>query len=709
MPAVAHASRPVYLTAIAAAVIIAAAGWATHSSIEVMAHAEGWVNHTHEVEFALEQLLSALHDVESGERTYLIVGQESLLEPYTAARPRIDQGLQRIESLTRDNAAQQLRVAALRSAVSTVFALFERAIELRRSGATLTELADIGGDSEQQTAKIRQLITEMEAVEQRLLLVREANVDRARVVTATAQASLVILSLLQIAALLFVARGAADRIRQGEQRLAVIFTSIGDAVIATDGDGRIERMNPVAERLTGWNAKDAAGQPIEDVFRIINEETRAAVESPVRKMLREGGIAPLANHTVLIAKDGAERPIEDSAAPIGNDPQGGGGVVLVFRDATTQRELERARADSEARFRRIADDMPQIVYVVDERGEMEYLNQRWAEYSGCSGTQSPLDDVSIHPDDRVGLAARWAAARREETVLDAQIRMRDRNGKYHWFLTRAVPMRNSNNDPLRWYGTSTNIDEQVQARDALADAHRRKDEFLVALSHELRGPLAPIRNAVQLLRSPAVDANKQRWASEVIERQVQNMALLLDELLDVSRITRGTIVLHKEVIVLRTVIDAAVELARPLIEARGHILNVEGKLDMTGEVDPLRITQTIGNLLTNAAKYSDTGGRIGITADGDQHAVWISIRDTGIGLAADQVAKVFELFAQVKSASDRSMGGLGIGLALVKGFVELHGGQVTAASDGPGLGSEFRIVLPRSSRTAPEQAPQDPG
>jgi PAS domain S-box-containing protein len=647
--------------------------------------------------------------VESGERTYLIVGQESLLEPYTAAVPRIEPELQRLGGLTRDNPGQQARVAALQSTVSSLFTLLGRAIELRRSGATLAQLADLGSDGEQLTARIFQLVNEMQTVEQNLLVRREANVDRARILTAVAQTSLFILSLAQIAVLLFVARRAADRILHGEQRLAVIFTSIGDAVIATDGNGRIERMNPIAERLTGWRADDARARPIEEVFRIVNEDTRATGESPVHQVLREGGTVALAHHTVLLAKDGRERPIEDSASPIGNDPRGGNGVVLVFRDVTTQRELERTRADSEARFRRIAEDMPQIVYVIDERGKVEFLNRRWSEYSGRSGTLPLIDENSIHPDDRAALAERWLAAQRAETVLDAQVRLLNGNGTYHWFLTRAVPIRDSTGGRLRWYGTSTDIDEQVQARDALADAHRRKDEFLVTLSHELRDPLAPIRNAVHLLRAPGVDASKHRWATEVIERQVHNMALLLDELLDVSRVTRGTIVLHKETVALRTVIDSAVELARPLMETRKHTLTVEGQLDIEVELDPLRITQTIGNLLTNAAKYSDSGARIAVTAGADDHTVWISVRDTGIGLAADEVGKVFELFAQVKSARDRSMGGLGIGLALVKGFVELHGGYVSAASDGPGLGSEFRIVLPRNLQTATPKPPLDPG
>jgi two-component system, sensor histidine kinase len=241
------------------------------------------------------------------------------------------------------------------------------------------------------------------------------------------------------------------------------------------------------------------------------------------------------------------------------------------------------------------------------------------------------------------------------------------------------------------------LDEVQLTQQALLDADRRKDEFLATLAHELRNPLAPIRNAVRILEMPATDEQQRRWGREVISRQVRNMALLLDDLLDVSRITRGKLELKKEYVSLRNMIDGAVETARPLIEGRRH--NFVVKLpapDVTLEVDPLRMSQVVANLLTNAAKYTDTGGHIALTASISTAGLLIAVKDSGIGLAPQTIPGLFAMFSQVNTAIDRTQGGLGIGLGLVKGLVNLHGGTVEARSGGLGQGSEFIVHLPPS-------------
>ena len=236
----------------------------------------------------------------------------------------------------------------------------------------------------------------------------------------------------------------------------------------------------------------------------------------------------------------------------------------------------------------------------------------------------------------------------------------------------------------------------TSTEQALRDADRRKDEFLATLAHELRNPLAPIRNAVRILEAGSADENQKRWGRQVISRQVHNMALLLDDLLDVSRITRGKLELKKDYVELRALLDSALETARPLIDGRKHKVAVQvpaGTIHL--EVDPLRMAQVIGNLLTNAAKYTDPGGQIWLSAASGDKLV-ISVKDTGIGLSQAALTGVFEMFSQVSASLNRAEGGLGIGLALVKGLVELHGGSVEAKSDGPGKGCEFRVSLPRS-------------
>ncbi|HWM67191.1 MAG TPA: ATP-binding protein [Steroidobacteraceae bacterium] len=232
---------------------------------------------------------------------------------------------------------------------------------------------------------------------------------------------------------------------------------------------------------------------------------------------------------------------------------------------------------------------------------------------------------------------------------------------------------------------------------ALREADRKKDEFLATLAHELRNPLAPVMHAVKLMESAGADERQRQWGREVIARQVQRMSLLLDDLLDVSRITRGRLELRKDYVDLLTLVSSAVETARPLIDAKNHTLTINLPPEpIELEVDPLRLSQALSNLLTNAAKYTDARGEITLTACQDPQGLAIRVTDTGIGIDPTVIKGLFEMFSQIDSAIDRAEGGLGIGLALVKGLAALHGGSVQATSGGLGQGSEFTIRLPRS-------------
>jgi CheY-like chemotaxis protein len=242
----------------------------------------------------------------------------------------------------------------------------------------------------------------------------------------------------------------------------------------------------------------------------------------------------------------------------------------------------------------------------------------------------------------------------------------------------------------------------VASEAASREADHRKDVFLATLSHELRNPLAPIRNAARLLESATLNSDELNRGRLIISRQVRHMASLLDDLLDVSRITRGVLTLKKQVVGLKGLFDAAVESSRPAIDAKGHTLEIEWPADPVNvEADPVRFTQIVTNLLTNSAKYTDPGGRIVVGSRRDGDAMVVYVRDNGIGLAPNSIISVFDMFSQVAPGKGNTEGGLGIGLALVKGLVELHGGRVEARSAGLGHGSEFLVYLPH--------APADPG
>jgi signal transduction histidine kinase len=252
---------------------------------------------------------------------------------------------------------------------------------------------------------------------------------------------------------------------------------------------------------------------------------------------------------------------------------------------------------------------------------------------------------------------------------------------------------------LRARSRQYELRDQIQAlrstESALRDADHRKDIFLATLAHELRNPLAPIRTAAQVLASPTLAPDKIQWAQRVIQRQVGHMALLLEDLLDIARITRGKLKLKRTPVILTEVVDAAVEAARPLIDRKNHHLSVTLPAEkLVLNVDPLRLSQILSNLLTNAAKYTDPDGHIELAASLHDDLLQVTVRDDGIGIAADSLKGIFEAFSQIDGASARSDGGLGIGLSLVKGLLTLHGGSIEAHSDGPGRGSEFAIRLP---------------
>jgi PAS domain S-box-containing protein len=687
--------RALFLISLAIVVAGTFFAWRARAATE---RAEAWVGHSREVMAHLESALLLIEDAETGQRGYLLTGDPRYLAPYTTAVGRVGGELDALAGLTRDKPQQVQTLAILRRLSAEKLSELGQTVALWNAGRHDAALALVRSDRGLVLmGNIRAQIAKMRTEEEQLLVGRTQ-----RAVTVRRWGAAGVLSLGALAVtLLVLLRNLSERDRAllfaGEQRLRTIFTSIGDGVIATDRSGCIERMNTVAEELTGWKLGEARGRPLEAVFRIVHEHTREAVENPVARVLREGRIVGLANHSALLARDGREFVIEDTAAPIRNEDGALDGVVLVFQNATPRRQTERALAEREHQFQVLADNIPAMCCMSDETGEVLWYNSRWYEYTGTtpeavlgSGWQSVVDPEAL-PD----IVERWRASVANGTRFEMIFAIKGADGIFRPFLTRSAPVRDAAGRIVRWFGTNVDISELQAAQDSLRQADRRKDEFLATLAHELRNPLAPVSNSVLLLKSKGEDAQMREWASTIIERQVQSMARMLDDLLDVSRITRGTLTLQKQRVSLASVLDNAVEVAQPILTARRHQLTLNLPLQtIEVEVDPLRLSQLVGNLLINAAKYTDPGGRIELAAVVVGQSVTVSIKDNGIGLEPESIGQIFEMFSQVKSALDRSEGGLGIGLALVKGLAELHGGSVEAQSLGLGRGSTFSVHLP---------------
>jgi PAS domain S-box-containing protein len=617
---------------------------------------------------------------------------------------------------------------------------------------------------------------------------------------------------------------AKEALRKQSEWLRVTLSSIGDAVIATDAEGKITFINRVAEKLTGWIHAEAIGRPMSEVFQIVNEYTRQPAENPALRALRKGVIVGLANHTILISKDGTELPIDDSAAPIRDELGATVGAVLVFRDVTDRRKTEAVLRESEARYRAIVEASPECVKLLSPDGTLLQMNHAGMamveadeasdalgqciyniiapeyreEYRafnervcrgeggtkefdiiGFKGTRRhmettavplaspdgkfthlavtrdvtgrveanralaesrarldhavrvsgigfwycdlPFDELiwdervkehfwfppneritiemfyaRLHPDDRE--RTRQAIERSIQSRLTYEIDYRTVNpvtAATKWIRARGGTVYDSGGQPVRFDGVTVDVTVHKRAEESLLEADRKKDDFIALLAHELRNPLAPIRNGMQVVRMAGGTSDSVEKALAMMERQLSHMVRLIDDLLDISRISRNKMELKRECICLADVVNSAVETARPLIDVEGHELNISlppRPLFLNG--DMMRLAQVFSNLLTNSAKYTKPRGRIWLSAERDEGVVNVSVRDTGIGIPAQYLGNIFAMFSQVDRSIERNTGGLGIGLALVKGLVEMHGGSVMAASEGEGKGSTFIVTLP---------------
>jgi PAS domain S-box-containing protein len=632
------------------------------------------------------------------------------------------------------------------------------------------------------------------------------------------------------------ARRAQTSAHQRQEVFRVTLRSIGDAVITTDTAGCVTYINGVGESLTGWSLADALGQPLDRVFNIVNEGTRRPVENPATRALREGLVVGLANHTILIKKDGAECPIDDSAAPIRNEEGHVSGCVLIFRDVTAQRLAEqekarqlhiarllasivessndaiigksldgiiqswnaaaeqlfgytaeqavgqhislvippermaeedqiiaslkegkrlehyetervcsdgrriivsltispikdeagnvvgaskiardvtdRKRAETERQmFVTLVENSTDFIGICDLEGVPFFINQAGLEMVGLNDIEAARH-TSVRdfffPEDQPKMMNQFFPEVLKEGHGEIEVRFRHfKTGEPRWMAYKVLALTDEANKPRAFATVSQDITERKRLEDNLrrlaidlSNADRRKNEFLATLAHELRNPLAPMSNMLEVVKRAEGDNVVVKRAHETLERQLAQMVRLVDDLLDLNRVTHDRLELRRSEVELSSVIEQAVEVARPLVDSAGHHLTI----DLPDEpihfyADHARLAQLFGNLLNNSGKYTRPGGTISLSAKRAGDEVVVTVKDNGAGIPQDKLDSIFDMFMQVDRTSDRSQGGLGIGLTLVKRLTEMHGGSIEARSDGEGKGSEFIVRLPVLSRS----------
>ncbi len=479
------------------------------------------------------------------------------------------------------------------------------------------------------------------------------------------------------------------QLKQVTQERDRFFNLSGDKLAICNLEGYFTQVNPAWQKTLGWTPTELTTKPY---IEFVHPDDRSLTLAEAQKLSR--GISSIGFENRYCCKDGSYRWLSWNVSAFPEQQV----LYCVARDVTEQKQTELALRQSELNFRTLANSMPQIVWTSRPDGFLDYYNQRWFDYTGMTLEQTigwGWEPV-LHRDDVQKCVDVWSESVRTGNEYNIEYRFRRASdGEYRWFLGRAIPLRNDSGQIIKWFGSSTDIHDQKMAREAAEQANRIKDEFLAVLSHELRTPLNPILGWAKILQKGNLNAKKTEIALETIERNAKLQTQLIDDLLDISRILRGKLSLNEARVNMATVIQSALETVRLAAEAKSITIHT-AKASSIGIVngDEGRLQQVVWNILSNAIKFTPKGGHIWITLTQLENQAQIQVKDTGKGINRNFLPYLFEHFRQEDSATTRKFGGLGLGLAIVRQLVELHGGTVTADSAGVGQGAIFTVEIP---------------
>ncbi|MDZ4720776.1 MAG: CHASE3 domain-containing protein [Roseiflexaceae bacterium] len=689
---------------------------------QAILNATGWVDHTDIVIGQAHQVQSLFVDMETGVRGYLLTGDAVFLEPYTRARSASDTAIDALAQLIQDNRAQEHQLQLIRVSALTWHTNAKELLALRDSGGAY-QAFDINLRAKQGMDTLRSqmetfIATEIELRDTRIHAVQSTT----QLIIASSIGVLIVLGgllavfgrrqVINVARIyqeaLTIATTQAAALQASEERWRITLASLGDAVIATDPQGRVAFLNEMAETLTGWPAVDAIGQDIETVFPIINEYTRQTVENPVVRTLREGRIVGLANHTLLIARDGSEYPIDDSSAPIRDSNQMIIGAVLVFRNIRETKQAEDALRQSEERLRLALRGSPITVYAQDTDLRYTWLYNPAPGYDANDAIGKFDTDIAA-PEDAARLIALKQQVLQTANGLHEEVRVRGMAGELYFDMT-IEPLRDASGAVIGVTGAAHDITAHKQAEEerkqllireqaARAEAQeavRMRDMFFSVASHELKTPLTSLQGNIHLIQRriarDGILTERDQRAFAVVGAQAQRLNRMIDALLDVTRLETGQLSLASTTLDLRVLVYQAVSEIEPNLTNHTIIYTApEQALMIMG--DALRLEQVLQNLIQNAVKYSPNGGLVNVSVRQEDAYACVDVVDQGIGIPQASQAHLFTRFYRASNVDTQEIRGLGIGLYVVKEIVTLHGGTIMVTSQ-EGVGSTFTLRLP---------------
>jgi PAS domain S-box-containing protein len=694
--------------------LVFSAGFGYHN-IGQLRENDAWVIHTHEVLEALEGVLSTMKDSETSDRGYLITGDDRYLTPYKAAVAAIRDNVQRLKQLTRDNPRQQSRLPRLEEEISAELSELDWTIAVRKQDPEAARQLPLTGEATRVMGALRAEVQAMQQEERDLLSARQRQSRHSYSVAVLTILFTVALGLGMVWLIVYLlhrhlaelqeaedelARSTLEILRQ-KDLLAVTLASIGDGVIVTDAQGRVTFLNGEAERLTGWSSRDAAGHPLPAVFHIINERTRQLADNPVEKILRLGTAVGLANHTVLIAKDGRETPIDDSGAPIRHDDGALQGVVLVFRDFTEQKRTER----SLARLAAIVESSDDAILSRDLNGVIQTWNAGAARLFGYRAEEIIGQPITLLlPPERIEeeeqILKRLLSGQRVEHLETVRL---TKNGRRVDVSVTVSPVNGEDGQIIGASKIVRDIGERKRAeaelktaKDAADAANLAKSQFLANMSHELRTPMNAILGMIDVALPKATDPTVQDCL-QTAKGSADLLLTLLNDLLDSAKIESGKLELESAAFSLRRMLDQIARVLSVRASEKGlyfHCRMPEGTPD--GVIgDRVRLQQVLLNLAGNAIKFTERG-EVGISLRGTSNEgtthLEFAVQDTGIGIPLAGQERLFQPFAQADASMARRFGGTGLGLSICKSLVEMMGGGIWVESE-PGKGSTFFFTV----------------